>query len=118
MVAVITDQVRAMHDGAFGDDEVDRARRYLAGACVFDFQTVEQRADRLLELERLGLGLDEPALARADRPDHPRPGPPGRAGPPRPEALFRVEYGPVCRETIKARQGTGLTAVILLMPMP
>ena len=46
--------------GAFSDDEVDRARRYLAGAWVFDFQTVEQRAERLLELERLGLGLDEP----------------------------------------------------------
>ena len=60
VVAAITEQVRAMHDGAFSDDEVDRARRYLAGAYVFDFQTVEQRAERLLELERLGLALDEP----------------------------------------------------------
>ena len=49
-----------MHAGAFSDDEVDRARRYLAGAWVFDYQTVEQRAERLLELERWGLSLDEP----------------------------------------------------------
>src|SRR5208282_1818687 len=41
-------------------EEADRARRYLAGAYVFDFQTVDQRAERLLELERLGLSLDEP----------------------------------------------------------
>ena len=41
-------------------DEVDSARRYLAGAWAFEFQTVEQRADRLLELERWGLDLDEP----------------------------------------------------------
>ena len=60
VVAVITDQVRAMHDGAFGDEEVDRASRYLASDFIFDFQTVEQRADRLFELERLGLSLDEP----------------------------------------------------------
>ena len=60
VVGTITEQIRAMHAGAFSDDEVDRARRYLAGAWVFDFQTVEQRAERLLELERLGLHLDEP----------------------------------------------------------
>ena len=60
VVAAITEQVRAMHEGAFSDDEVDRARRYLAGAYVFEYQTVEQRAERLLELERLGHGLDEP----------------------------------------------------------
>ena len=60
VVATVTEQVRAMRSGAFGDDEVDRARRYLAGAWVFDFQTVEQRAERLLELERWGLPLDEP----------------------------------------------------------
>jgi zinc protease len=49
-----------MHAGEFSDDEVERARRYLAGAWVFDFQSVEQRADRLLELERWGLDLEEP----------------------------------------------------------
>ena len=53
VVAAIIGQVQAMHDGAFSDDEVDRARRYVAGAWVFDFQTVDQRAERLLELERL-----------------------------------------------------------------
>ena len=80
VVATITEQVRAMRSGAFSDDEVDRARRYLAGAWVFDFQTVEQRAERLLDLERWGLPLDEPM----DWPeriagDHPGAGPQGRA---------------------------------------
>ena len=78
VVVAITEQIRAMHDGAFSDDEVDRARRYLAGAWAFDFQSVEQRADRLLELERWGL---EPrraqVLARADRGHHAPPGPQG-----------------------------------------
>jgi zinc protease len=60
VVATITEQIRAMHAGAFSDLEVDRARRYLAGAWAFEFQTVEQRAERLLELERWGLDLDEP----------------------------------------------------------
>ncbi len=60
VVVAITEQIRAMHNGAFSDDEVDSARRYLAGAWAFDFQSVEQRADRLLELERWGLDLDEP----------------------------------------------------------
>ncbi len=41
--AVVVEQVTAMHAGAFTADEVDRARRYLAGAWVFDFQTVGQR---------------------------------------------------------------------------
>ena len=60
VVATIIDQVRAMRAGAFSDDEVERARRYLAGAWVFDFQSVEQRAERLLDLERWGRPLDEP----------------------------------------------------------
>ena len=60
VIGTITEQIQAMHAGAFSDDEVDRARRYLTGAWVFDYQTVEQRAERLLELERWGLGLDEP----------------------------------------------------------
>lgn len=85
-----------MRSGAFSDDEVDRARRYLAGSWVFDFQTVEQRAERLLELERLGLPLDEPK----DWPDRVAaitPAQVRKASPKhlRPEALFRVELGPV-----------------------
>jgi zinc protease len=95
-VEAVLEQVRAMHRGAFSDDEVDRARRYLAGAWVFDFQTVEQRAERLLELERWGLPLDEPQLwpervvrvsARQVR----------RAARRHidPSALVRVEFGPV-----------------------
>jgi zinc protease len=98
VVAVITDQVWAMHDGAFGDEEVDRALRYLASAFIFDFQTVEQRADRLFELERLGLSLDEPRhwperIARIT-PDQVRQAARAHL---RPEALFRVEYGPLAK---------------------
>ena len=59
-VTAVLEQVRLMHAGEFSDDEVDRARRYLAGSWVFDYQTVEQRAERLMELERWGLELDEP----------------------------------------------------------
>ncbi len=83
VVAAIVDQVRAMHAGAFSDDEVDRARRYLAGSWVFDFQTIEQRAERLLELERWELGLDEPIRWPERIADHPPSGPPRRADPPR-----------------------------------
>jgi zinc protease len=104
VIAAITGQIQAMHDGAFSDEEVDRARRYLVGAYVFDFQTVDQRAERLLELERLGLCLDEPKhwperisriTARQVRQAaraHLRPG-----------SLFRVEYGPLVRRRHKLR---------------
>jgi zinc protease len=104
VVATVTEQVRAMRSGAFGDDEVDRARRYLAGAWVFDFQTVEQRAERLLELERWGLPLDEPqdwperiaaitpAQVRKAAKNHLHP-----------EALSRVELGPVRRRGQRSR---------------
>jgi zinc protease len=96
VVSAITEQVRAMHDGAFSDDEIERAKRYLAGAYVFDFQTLEQRAERLMELERLGLALDEPrhwpdrilqitpAQVRQAARSHLRP-----------SSLCRVEYGPL-----------------------
>jgi zinc protease len=95
-IAAVLEQVQAMHQGAFSNEEVDRARRYLAGSWVFDYQTVEQRAERLLELERWGLPLNEPVhwpdrIARvtprqvrtvARRHLHP-------------SALIRVEYGPI-----------------------
>ncbi|MBV8609299.1 MAG: insulinase family protein, partial [Singulisphaera sp.] len=97
-VAVIVDQVRAMHTGSFADDEVDRARRYLAGAWVFDFQTVEQRAERLLELERWGMGLDEP-LQWPERIAQITPRQVRRAAKTHldPSALIRVEYGSIRR---------------------
>ena len=87
-----------MHAGAFSDDEVDRARRYLAGAWVFDFQSVEQRAERLLELERWGLGLDEPRYwperIAAITPRQVRKAARTHL---QPEALCRVELGPLRR---------------------
>ena len=59
-IAAVREELSVVHRGAFSDDEVERARGYLAGSWVFDYQTVGQRADRLLELERWGLPLDEP----------------------------------------------------------
>ena len=96
VVVTITEQIRAMHKGAFSDDEVDRARRYLAGAWAFDFQSVEQRADRLLELERWGLDLDEPKYwperIAAITPRQVRSAARRHL---QPDALCRVELGPL-----------------------
>jgi zinc protease len=104
VIGAIVEQIRAMRSGAFSDEEIDRARRYLAGAWVFDFQTVEQRAERLLELERWGLPLDEPktwphrlaaltpAQVRRAARNHLRP-----------EALCRVELGPIRRRGQRGR---------------
>ena len=105
VIGTITEQIQAMQAGAFSDDEVDRARRYLSGAWVFDYQTVEQRAERLLELERWGLGLDEP-LRWPDRIAAITPRQIRRAARIhlRPEALFRVELGPL------RRRGKGMRA--------
>ncbi|MDR3637227.1 MAG: insulinase family protein, partial [Isosphaeraceae bacterium] len=98
VVAAITDQVRAMHNGDFTDEEVDRARRYLAGSWVFDYQTVEQRAERLLELERWGLALDEP-VRWPERIMQVTPRQARRAARAHihPTALVRVELGPIRR---------------------
>ena len=97
-VAAVQDQVRAMQVGDFSDAEVEAARRYLAGSWVFDFQTVEQRAGRLLELERWGLGLDEP-LAMPGRISQIQPAEVRRAAAKHLDAgaLCRVEYGPIRR---------------------
>ena len=102
-LAAVLEQVRAMHLGAFSDDEVDRARRYLAGSWVFDYQTVEQRAERLLELERWGLPLDEP-LNWPDRIAAVTPAQVRRAARIHldPSALVRVEYGPIRRRSRRA----------------
>ena len=104
LVAAVMEQVQAVHDGAFSDDEVDRARRYVAGSWVFEFQTVEQRAERLLELERWELGLDEP-IHWPDRIAKITPKQVRRAAKIhiRPESLCRVEYGPLRRRS----QGSG-----------
>ncbi|MDB5352884.1 MAG: putative Zn-dependent peptidase [Planctomycetota bacterium] len=95
-VAAVLEQVEAMHRGEFSDEEVKLARDYLAGSWVFDYQTVGQRADRLLELERWGLPLEDP-LHWPDRIASVKPRT-VRAAARRqidPKALARVEYGPV-----------------------
>jgi zinc protease len=95
VLGTIVEQIRAMYAGAFSDDEVDRARRYLTGGWVFDFQSLEQRAERLLELERWGLGLDD-ALHWPDRIAAITPRDVRQAARRhlRPNALYRVELGP------------------------
>jgi len=104
VVVTITEQIRAMHEGAFSNDEVERARRYLAGAWAFDFQSVEQRADRLLELERWGLDLDGPRYwperIAAITPRQVRSAARRHL---QPDALSRVELGPLGRRGRRAR---------------
>ena len=96
--SAVNEQVRAMHAGEFSDAEVEAARNYLAGSWVFDFQTVEQRARRLLELEHWGLPLDEP-LTWARRIEAVTPRVVRKAARTHidPSALVRVEYGPIRR---------------------
>ncbi len=95
-VRAVQEQVRLMHEGSFSDEEVDRARHYLAGSWVFDYQTVEQRAERLMELERWGLGLDAP-LHWPERIAQVTPRQVRRAARTHidPSAMVRVEYGPI-----------------------
>jgi zinc protease len=95
-VAAVLEQVRLMHEGRFSDDEVDRARHYLAGSWVFDYQTVEQRAERLMELERWGLEFDEP-LTWPDRISRVTARQVRKAARAQidPEAMIRVEHGPI-----------------------
>jgi zinc protease len=95
-VSAVLEQVRAMYEGAFEDDEVERARDYLAGSWVFDFQTVAQRAERLLELERWGLPLEEP-LRWPLRVSRVRPSEVRSAARRHlhPRSIVRVEYGPI-----------------------
>lgn len=97
-IAAAVAQIEAVHRGDFDDDEVDRARRYLAGSWVFDYQTVGQRAERLLELERWGLPLDEP-ITWPDRVGRITADQVRRAARRHldPSALTRVEYGPIAR---------------------
>ncbi len=96
VISAVLEQVQAMHQGDFSDEEVDRARRYVAGSWVFDYQTVEQRAERLLELERWDLGLVEPIewperIARIT----PRQVRAAARAHIRPESISRVEFGPL-----------------------
>jgi zinc protease len=104
VVATIVDQVRAMRAGSFSDEEVERARRYLAGAWVFDYQGVEQRAERLLDLERWGRPLDEPRTW-PDRIAAITPAQVRQAARAHifPQALCRVELGPIRRRGQRSR---------------
>ncbi len=103
-VAAALEQIRLVHAGEFGDDEVTRACQYLAGSWVFDYQTVEQRAERIVELEWWGLPLDEP-IAWPDRiarvtPRQVRDATHAHIDP---TALVRVEYGPIHRRERDAK---------------
>ncbi|WP_435011696.1 M16 family metallopeptidase [Tundrisphaera lichenicola] len=102
-IAAVMEQVRLLHSGDFEDEEVERARQYLAGSWVFDYQTVEQRAERLLELEHWGLDLDEP-IHWPDRVARVTPRQVRRATRTYldPSALVRVEYGPIRRRSRNA----------------
>ena len=103
-VEAALEQIRLVHAGAFGDDEVARACQYLAGSWVFDYQTVEQRAERIVELQWWGLPLDEP-IRWPDRiaaitPRQVRDATRSHIDP---NALIRVEYGPIHRRERDAK---------------
>jgi len=104
VVAAINEQLQAMSRGEFSDDEVRCVQHYLAGASLFDLQTVEQRAERIVDLERLGLPLDEPKTwprrIAAITPDRVREAARAHL---HPEALFRVELGPLVSPAAKRR---------------
>ncbi len=97
-VMAALEQIRLVQAGAFGDDEVSRACQYLAGSWVFDYQTVEQRAERIVELQWWGLPLDEPTRwpdrIAAVTPRQVRDATRAHIDP---NALIRVEYGPIQR---------------------
>lgn len=94
-VKAILEQIHEIHAGRFLDDEVEQARRFVAGSWLFDLQGVEPRADRLLELARHGLDLDEPGRRGLElegvTPDRVREA--ARAHM-HPERIVRVEVGP------------------------
>lgn len=94
--AAVLDQIQALHQGAFSDDEVAQAIHYLRGSWVFDYQSVNQRSERLVDLAYYGLPLDTPIrlpsrLARIT-PDAVRRAARTHINP---TALARVEYGPI-----------------------
>jgi zinc protease len=59
-VAAAREVLEALHRGEFCDDEVHEVQQHLGGAWVMDYVSVGQRAERLLEIQRWGLALDEP----------------------------------------------------------
>ncbi len=95
-VAATIGQIRAIAEGRFSDAEIEAALRYQSGAWVYEHQTVGRRAESLVELERLGLSLDEPIRSieriAALTPDHIRAVARRNIDP---DSLVRVEVGPV-----------------------
>jgi zinc protease len=53
-------EIERLVTGPIEDDEVTDARDYLLGNYVFGFETAQATAEQLVQLERLGLGLDYP----------------------------------------------------------
>ena len=94
-LGAILEQVHQIHAGRFLDEEVEQARRFVAGSWLFDLQGVEPRADRLLELARHGLPLDEPGhRGRALEDVTPARVRQAARTHMHPERIVRVEVGP------------------------
>ncbi|RUL88788.1 M16 family metallopeptidase [Tautonia sociabilis] len=94
--AAVLDQIWALHRGEFGDAEVEQAIQYLRGSWVFDYQTVGQRCERLVDLAYYGLPLDDP-IRMPDRLARLTPADVRRVARRHidPTALVRVTYGPL-----------------------
>jgi zinc protease len=105
-IAAVRAEIATVHRGEFSDEEVDRARGYLAGSWVFDYQTVSQRAERLFELERWGLPLDEPSrFPRRIAQITPAAVRSAAARNLRPDSLVQIVFGPVASRS--RRRGGG-----------
>lgn len=102
--AAAVEQIKAMCSGDFSDREVEVAKRYLAGAWVFDYQTAAQRAERLFEIERWGLPLDDPhswpARLAKITPALVRKAAAEKLSP---TSLVKVELGPIARAGKRAQ---------------
>ncbi len=59
--AEIVAAMRAMMEGAPGEEELSDAKAYLASEWIFELETSDRAAAILATIERLGLGLDYPA---------------------------------------------------------
>lgn len=95
-VVAAREVLEALHRGEFCDDEVREVQQHLGGAWVMDYASVGQRAERLLEIQRWGLPLDEP-LRWPDRLLAVTPSDVRRAARRHlhPERLIQLQHGPV-----------------------
>src|SRR5205823_5649645 len=60
-LSAIRAEIERFVAGPIEEHEVEDARRYLLGGFVFGFETADQTAEQIVQMQRLGLGFDHPA---------------------------------------------------------